>query len=162
TDVLAWIAERVTGRSYAEMLADIADAMGVEGAFHVTCDRRGLPWASGGGCLSARDLARLGLLFVRGGAGANGAGVGDPAFIERTRAQPTKRMPVPIDFTRYSNQMFTDGAWVGHGGYGGQFMLANLETGIVAVFFSVLECDAGYDRDYSAEMIGMLAGVAAG
>lgn len=162
TDVLAWVAERVTGRSYAEMLSEIADAMGVAGAFHLTCNRRGLPWASGGGCLTARDLARLGLLFVRGGVGVTGEPVGDPVFIEATRERPGKPMPAPTDFTRYSNQMFTDGIWVGHSGYGGQFMLANLDTGIVAVFLSVLETGSGYDRAYSAEMIRMLAAVAAG
>lgn len=160
SDVLAWVAERVTGRSFAAMCADIADAAGVEGAFHVTCDRRGLPWASGGGCLTARDMARLGLVFARGGVGVDGASIGNPVFIEATRLRPSKPMPAPIEFTRYSNQMFTDGVWIGHGGYGGQFLLVNPDTGVVCAFFSVLETDAGHDRGYSAEVITMLAEVA--
>ena len=43
---------------------------------------------SGGACLTARDLARYGLLFARGGEGVDGLRVGDAAFIEETRRDP--------------------------------------------------------------------------
>jgi len=160
SDVLRWIAERVSGRQLRAYFADIADAAGVEGGFHLTTDRAGRPWASGGGCLTARDLARYGLLFVRSGAGVNGRQVGSAAFIERTRAAPGKSLPPPRDFVRYSNQMNTDGRWVGHGGYGGQYMLCDLESGVVGVFFSVLENRDCYDPENTCEIIRMLAEVA--
>ncbi|MEQ9490469.1 MAG: serine hydrolase domain-containing protein [Alphaproteobacteria bacterium] len=160
TDVLGWIAEKVSGRPLRHYFADITEAAGLEGCFHITTDRDARPWASGGGCLTARDLARYGLLFTRGGKGIDGQQVGSAGFIERTLKHPGKPMPAPRENVRYSNQMFTGGRWVGHGGYGGQFMLCDLESGVVSVFFSVLENRDCYDPDYSGEIINMLAGIA--
>jgi len=65
--------------------------------------------------------------------------VGDAAFIEDTRRNPGPSYSTPIDWIRYSRQTATDGTWLGHGGYGGQYMLVNLATGTVVVYFSVLE-----------------------
>ncbi len=61
----------------------------------------------------------------------------------------------PRDWQRYSNHTVTDGQCLGHGGYGGQYMLANPDTGVVVVFFSVLENADAYDAAYSAEVIRM-------
>ena len=61
----------------------------------------------------------------------------------------------PRDWQRYSNHTVTDGQCLGHGGYGGQYMLANSDTGVVVVFFSVLEDAADHDPAYSAEVIRM-------
>jgi CubicO group peptidase (beta-lactamase class C family) len=85
TEVLGWIAERVSGRPLRHFLADIADAAGIEGCLHMTTDRDGVPLVDGGICLTARDLARFGALFVRRGLGVDGRQVGSAAFIERTR-----------------------------------------------------------------------------
>ncbi|KUM23899.1 hypothetical protein AU467_32595 [Mesorhizobium loti] len=57
--------------------------------------------------------------------------------------------------------MNTDGTWLGHGGYGGQFMLANPDTGTVVVYFSVLENASAYDPDFSAPLVKMMGEVAA-
>ncbi len=160
TDVLGWVAEQVSGRPLRHFLADITDAAGLEGAFHLTADRDARPWASGGGCMTARDLARYGLLFTRSGKGVDGSQVGSADFIEKTRTSPGKPMPPPRDYVRYSNQMFTGERWVGHGGYGGQFMLCDLDSGVVGVFFSVLENRDCYDPDYSDGIITMLADIA--
>lgn len=160
SDVLGWVAERISGRPLRAFFADITDAAGLSGAFHITTDRAGRPWASGGGCLTARDLARYGLLFVRGGEGVGGRRVGSAEFIQRTISKPGKPLPPPRDFVRYANQMNTDGRWVGHGGYGGQYMLCNLESGVVGVFFSVLESRDCADKDYTCEIIRMLDEVA--
>ncbi len=161
TDVLGWIAERVSGRRLGAYFADIADAAGMAGGFHLTTDRNGLPWASGGGCLTARDLARLGLLFARRGRGANGGQVGCPDFIESSRRQTGPAMPDPRDWINYSNQTMTNGRWLGHGGYGGQFMLADLDSGVVGAFFSVLENDDAHHGPHSVSVIRMLEDIAA-
>ena len=71
TDILAAIAEAVGGPLSA-LLADIADAAGLEGSLHVATDRSGFPCLNGGLCLTARDLARYGLLLARGGIGVAG------------------------------------------------------------------------------------------
>jgi len=45
---------------------------------------------------------------------------------------------------------------LGHGGYGGQFMLANPDTGISVSFFSVLQNKDALDLDYSVDMVKMM------
>jgi CubicO group peptidase (beta-lactamase class C family) len=155
TDVIGEIVERVGGRALRDVLIDIVEAAGLEGTFHIGSDRAGTPIVNGGACLTARDLARYALLFVRGGRGVGGQQVGSRAFIETTRARTGVPYPAPRDWQRYSNHTATDGQCVGHGGYGGQYMLANPDTGVVVVFFSVLENADAYDPVYSAEVIRM-------
>jgi CubicO group peptidase (beta-lactamase class C family) len=155
TDVIGEIAERVSGRPLRDMLIDIVEAAGLEGTFHIGTDRVGTPIVNGGACVTARDLARYALLFVRGGRGVAGQQVGSRAFIETTRTRQGVPYAAPRDWLRYSNHTATDGQCVGHGGYGGQYMLANPDSGVVVVFFSVLENADAYDPAYSAEVIRM-------
>jgi CubicO group peptidase (beta-lactamase class C family) len=158
TDVLGWVAERAGGRPLRALLADITDAAGFEHALNITTDRDGVPTMDGGASLTARDLARLALLFVRRGTGVAGEPVGSPAFIEATLGRGVP-MPPPRDWLRYSNQTNTDGRFLGHGGYGGQYMVADLTSGVVGVFFSVLEDKDAYDMDYYPPIIRMLADI---
>ncbi|RWE19139.1 MAG: class C beta-lactamase-related serine hydrolase [Mesorhizobium sp.] len=158
SEVLRWLIERASGRPLRDWLIEIVEAAGIEGCFHVACDREGVP---GSAFLTARDLARYGLLFARKGEGVDGRRVGDAAFIEDTRRNPGPFWPEPRDGTRYSRQMTTDGTWLGHGGYGGQFMLANPDTGTVVVYFGVLENASAYDPDFSAPLVKMMGEVAA-
>lgn len=155
TDIVGWIAERVSGRSLRDHMIDIAEAAGFEGTFHIGTDRPGVPQVNGSGCLTARDLCRYGLLFVRRGQGVNGKQVGSASFIEATRSGRGTKYGKPREWVRYSNQMATGGRWVGHGGYGGQYMLADLESGVVMAFFSVLENRDASDSAYGAETIRM-------
>ena len=64
TDVLTLIAAAVSPVPLARLIEQIADTAGYEGAFHISLSGEHLPAFSGGGCLSARDLARFGLLFT--------------------------------------------------------------------------------------------------
>ncbi|MDP3195132.1 serine hydrolase [Tabrizicola sp.] len=161
TDVLMLAAEARGGRPLRLWLADLADAAGIEGALHIGTDRQGMPIFSGGICLTARDLCRYGALIARKGQGADGQPFGSAAFLESTRRGGVT-MPAPRAHLRYSNQTNTDGIWVGHGGYGGQYLVANPETGRVACFLSVLQNEAGFDAAYYPPIIRMLAAVCAG
>lgn len=161
SDLLGWLIERVSGKSLREHLLEIIEAAGIEQNFHITCDREGVPLVDGGACLTARDLSRIGLLFSRYGEGLEGRRVGDAAFIEDCRRNPGPPMPAPRDWIRYSRQMMTNGKWFGHGGYGGQFMLADPDTGTVVVYFSVLENKDAYDPEFYAPLIEMMGDVAA-
>lgn len=159
TEILAMVSEAVSGRSIRSFLTDIVEAAGLEHALHISTDRDGVPSLNGGGSLTARDLARYGSLFVRRGIGVNGRQVGNTEFIEVTRRQGIP-MPAPRSWINYSNQTNTNGRWIGHGGYGGQYMLADLDNGVVGVFFGVLENQDANDTDYSAEIIRMLEAIA--
>jgi CubicO group peptidase (beta-lactamase class C family) len=166
TDVLAAVAEAAGGRPMGSWLADLADAAGFEGALHAAGDRQGFAMMNGGLCLTARDLARYALLIARRGAGVPGAQAGaaqfgSAAFLEETRSRGLS-MPAPRHDLRYSNQFNTSGRWLGHGGYGGQYMLADMETGRVGVFLSVLDTEDGYFSAYYPPIIAMLAEICAG
>lgn len=160
SDILGWIAERVGGRPLRDWVLDIVEATGVEGVWNMQTDRSGFPILGGGTSLTVRDLARFGQLFCRYGKGVNGRQVGDADFIEKTRKEPRHKLIPPMDFCRYSNQTATNGVWLGHAGYGGQFLLANPDTGVSVAFFSVLETKNAIFPEYQAELIRMMESVA--
>ncbi|MCE8553878.1 beta-lactamase family protein [Ruegeria pomeroyi] len=149
TDVLTLIAAAVSPVPLARMVEEIADAAGYEGGFHISLSPEHLPAFSGGGCLSARDLARFGLLF---------AGISDNAaypnaqFLRACLGRIAPRLAPPRDWLRYSGHLMTDGRLLGHAGYGGQFLLVDSETGTSCALLSVLENDAGYDTDYMSQV----------
>ncbi len=135
TEVLGLVIEAASGRTLRSFLVDIVEAAGLENALYITTDREGVPSMNGGCCLTARDLARFGSLFIRRGVGIHGQRVGCRRFIERSLKQGLP-MPAPRSQYNYSNHMFTNGRWLGHSGYGGQFMLADLKSGVVGVFLA--------------------------
>jgi CubicO group peptidase (beta-lactamase class C family) len=156
TDVLTLIAAETSAEPLARRIEAIADAAGYSGAFHISLSPDLYPAFSGGGCLSARDLARFGLLLARGGQGVDGTVVGSAHF---TRASLSDSAPIlnpSLSSVRYSNHIMTDGHWLGHAGYGGQFLMVGMKTGRVAAFLSVLENESGYDRAYMDNIIRSL------
>lgn len=159
--VLAWIAERASKRPLRAFIADIVDAAGLEGTFHITTDREGFPIFEGGGCMTARDLARYFAIFARRGQGIRGEQVGSASLIEKalTRGVP---MPVPYQSIRYSNHLMVSGRTLGHGGWGGQYALFNVDTGTIAVFFSVIENEHANNSEYLMPVIRMLEQVTGG
>ncbi len=150
TDVLTLISAAVSPLSLAAQLEAITDAVGHESAFHISLSPEHLPAFSGGGCLSARDLARFGLLLARGGRDIHGKTFANTDFLKASLQRPAPRLSPPRDWLRYSNHLMTDGRLVGHAGYGGQFLLVDLESGLACAFLSVLENEAGHDEDYMA------------
>ena len=151
TDVLGWIAERATGRTLIEFLIEIVEATGIEGTYHIGLDCSGVPQVAGGVCMTARDMARYGLLFARNGKGISGNNVGSAQFIQETRNGRGTKGTKSRSYG-YSNATFTNGRWLGHGGYGGQFMLADPDTGTAISFFSVLEDQHAFTDDYLPEI----------
>ena len=161
TAVLAWVAERASGKPLRTFIADIVDAAGLEGAFHITTDREGVPTVEGGACLTARDLARYFSIFARRGLGIGGERVGSASFMERTLAGGVP-MPSPYQSIRYSNQTMLFGRTLGHGGWGGQYALLNVDTGAIGVFFSVIENEHANNGDYLLPIMEMLEHVTGG
>jgi CubicO group peptidase (beta-lactamase class C family) len=159
TDVLGWVVERASGRSLRSFLADIVDAAGLEDALHITTDRDGVPTLDGGACLTARDLARYWSLFIRRGRGVQGESVGGRAFIDTTVSGGVP-MPPPYQGINYSNHMMVLGRSLGHAGWGGQYALANLDTGTIAIFFSVIENQHGTTREFIRPVIDLLESIA--
>lgn len=152
TDVLTLIAAKVSPIPLAEHIEAIADAAGYEGAFHISLSKDGHPAFSGGGCLSARDLARFGLLLAREGRDLYGRAMSNAGFLQDTLTRQAPSMTPPKNWLRYSNHIMTDGRLIGHAGYGGQFLLVDTVSGISCAFLSVLENDSGYDEIYMSDL----------
>ena len=112
TDVLTRIVAAVSPKPLAQLVEQVADAVGYEGAFHISCSPDGFPAFSGGGCLSARDLARFGLLFARAGSDILGKPFANAAFIAHSLSRDAPKLTPPKDWLRYSNHLMTDGRFV--------------------------------------------------
>lgn len=148
TDMLGWVIEGASGRPLASHVEEIVAEAGLEAAFHVSADCEGVPVLSGGGMMTARDLARYGLLIARRGGpflrdAMSGAGThyGGGATL------------------RYRNHLMSNGTWAGHPGYAGQFLMVDPAKHAAAAFYSVLETEYGERDGHFAEIIEALSGL---
>ena len=67
-DVLAWIAEEVTGERFADLFSRLLwSQIGVERDADLIVDSAGFPVVEGGFCATARDLARFGQMHLQRG-----------------------------------------------------------------------------------------------
>ncbi|MEI7600918.1 MAG: serine hydrolase domain-containing protein [Aestuariivirga sp.] len=148
TDMLGWIIERASGRSLASHVDEIVAEAGLEATFHISADCEGVPVLSGGGVMTARDLARYGLLIARRGG----------AFMRDAMSGAGTRYGVSPTL-RYRNHLMSNGTWVGHPGYAGQFLMVDPAKKASAAFFSVLETEYGEREGYFAEVISGLEAV---
>lgn len=154
TDVLAWIVERVSGRSIRDHLLELVEAAGIEGTVFVGCDRTFVPVVSFALSMSARDLARWGLLLLDG-VGVDGHQIADASFIRSAtgNAGTSYRLNQLLPpHWRYSNHLMTNGRWVGHLGYAGQWLAVDHATRTVLVWLSVLESFSGMEDEYHADL----------
>ena len=158
TDVIGLLIEKTSKKPLRDWLLEAVEAAGLEDALYMATDRFGMPWISGGGCLTSRDFLRFGLLFSRKGLGVKNRIVGSSSFIDKTfKNSGTKYMELSKNkFLHYSNSTMRCGDWIGHSGLAGQFLAINLKTKLVACFFSVIDTDSGTDEDYKRQMINMM------
>jgi CubicO group peptidase (beta-lactamase class C family) len=147
TDVLAWVAERVTSARYPDLLfARLWRHLAIEQDAQITVDRAGFAFANGGMSTTARDLSRIGMLILDRGT-AGGRQVVPAAWIDATLRGGD---PAAVDGTAF-RQVHPHGTyrnhwWVtgdGHGSvYGtgiyGQYLWVDPAAQVVIVKFSCL------------------------
>ena len=158
TDLLTLICDGLRPGGLNAQIDAIAEAAGIAGALYVSLSPEGLPAFSGGGCMTASDLARFGLLLARIAGPAPCPGWNQP-FTQAVPDRDAKTLAPPRDHVRYADQMMTNGRWIGHAGYGGQFLMVDTVSGLSCAYFSVLENEAGYCEDYMAETVDCLEAV---
>jgi CubicO group peptidase (beta-lactamase class C family) len=162
TDVIAWICERVSQRGLRELFLEIIEAFGPADTVYLSTDRCGTPFVGGGLHMTLRDLARYGLLLARGGETLDGVSVGSRAVRDATRSERAKGSPSLLGWGFYRNFLETDGTWLGHNGYGGQWLMVYPESEIVIACLSGLADDGGLDWAFIRRLAAMgeqLAGV---
>jgi CubicO group peptidase (beta-lactamase class C family) len=155
TDVVAWICERVSQRTLRELLLEIIEAFGAADTVYVSTDRAGTPFMGGGLHMTLQDMARYGLLLARGGRMGEGAGVGSTAVRDATRRDGARGTPSLLGHGFYRNFLETDGTWLGHNGYGGQWLMVYPDTEIVIACLSALADDGGLDWGFIRRLATM-------
>ena len=153
TDVLTLLCAHVSPKPLWHHVEKITDAAGYEGGFHISLSPEHVPAFSGGGCLCARDLARFGLLLVRG---LTATDVINGDFLRTSLNRAAPKLRPPKDWLRYSNHIMTDGRFICHTGYGGQALFLDTKSGTVCAYLSVLENESGFDDGWMARVIDNL------
>ncbi len=67
TDVVNWVTNRATGRSFQDELADLWSKIGTEGETYVLLDKNGTLFAGGGLNATPRNLARFAIMMLNDG-----------------------------------------------------------------------------------------------
>lgn len=152
TFVLGWLAESVTGQSYADLLStEIWQKMGAESDGIITAPRRGVPIAHGGISSNLRDMARFGLLFTPSGRQGANRVVSDtyldkiqkggrPEIFNKDRGDDVQKVDgEPALHNSYQwDFVMNDGDFF-KGGYGGQGLYISPSRDLVVAFFGTFD-----------------------
>lgn len=164
TFVLGWLAESVSGQSYAELLStEIWQKTGAESDGIITAPRRGVPIAHGGISSNLRDMARFGLMFTPSGRqGVN-------PLISDVYLEKIQKGGRPIIFRAANGEKsgYVDGEAARHnsyqwdfvmddgdffkGGYGGQGLYISPSCDLVVAFFGT------FDENYKGHEMTRIA-----
>jgi CubicO group peptidase (beta-lactamase class C family) len=154
TDVVGMIVEAAAGRPLHQLVREVMIAAGFENKGYITTDRQGVPGVMGGFILTTRDFARYGMLLRDGGKGVNGAMVGGgKEFQQQTFSN--KGASMGYENFRYSNSTYTNGRFIAHAGWGGQYLYTDPKQDLVVAFHSALENDSGLVVDYAKRLLTM-------
>lgn len=85
--------------------------------------------------------------------------MGSREFLRDAIEKPSKHRGPPREWQRYRGQLIVTDRSVGHDGFAGQLLLANLDTRVSLAFFSVVETLSGADEDYVNEVSRMAQAV---
>ena len=141
TFILGWIAEKITGKKYAELVSEkIWKPMGASSNAYVCVSDKGVPWMHGGISATLRDLARFGMLYTHSEIRAR-----KESFISFSQLKEIFNAPA-VDFGfekfHWGNQwdIARDG-FLMKGGFGGQAVLIYPEKEIVIACFNFIDKD---------------------
>jgi len=152
TFVLGWLAEEISGKTYADLLSEeIWQRMGAESDGIIAAPRRGVPIAHGGISSTLRDMARFGLLFTPSGRAGTNPVVSDsylakiqsggrPAIFNADRqddprmvdGEPAAHNSYQWDFVMHDGDFFK-------GGFGGQGLYISPARDLVIAFFGTFD-----------------------
>jgi len=146
TDSGAWVLEQVTGKKYYDLFEeDIYSHLGAEQDLMIVLDNQGNAYSAAGVQISLRDLARFSSVWMNEGIAPDGERVIPAEYIDELR-DPTKGVPYKgyEEFNvKYHNQMTTDGTFLAHAGWGGNFLYADPENKVAYVLVSSLTVSGG-------------------
>ena len=154
TDIGAWILEDTTGEKYYTLFEErIYQHLGAEQDAMVVTDVQGNAFAAGGWQMTLRDLARYASVWMNEGIAPDGERVIPLEWVNELRDAtkgPYYKGYEEINI-RYHNMMTTDGIFLAHAGWAGQFLYVDPDAKVAYVMFSSLtEANGGVAEDKTA------------
>ena len=155
TDIGAWILQDITGEKYSNLFEEkIYRHLGAEQDAMFVTDVKGNAFAAGGLQMTLRDLARYSTIWMNEGIAPDGERVIPLEWINELRDQ-SRGIPYKgfeDKNVRYHNQITSDGTFLAHAGWGGQFMYADPENDVAYVMFSSLTTPTGVTAEDARAM----------
>lgn len=147
TFVLGWLAEKVTGKKYVDLVTErIWKPMGASADAYVCLSDKGIAWTHGGISATLRDLARFGMLFTNSDIRLRKESIiSFQQLKEIFAAAPIQNYFAPFKWA-YQWDMASDGVMM-KSGFGGQalYIAPEKET--------VIACYNYVDEDWGMNMI---------
>lgn len=151
TFVLGWLAEKVTGKKYADLVSErIWQPMGASSNAYVCLSQKGIPWPHGGMSATLRDLARFGMLFTKSDLQKRKETLISFAQIKEIFDAPAVKNPMAPFKWAYQWDLASDGVMM-KGGFGGQALYVHPEKEIVIACYNYV------DKDWGMNMISETA-----
>ncbi|HEX7845885.1 MAG TPA: serine hydrolase domain-containing protein [Chitinophagaceae bacterium] len=143
TFVLGWLAEKVTGKKYPDLVTErIWQPMGASSDAYVCLSDKGIPWPHGGISATLRDLARFGMLFTKTEIKAkNEKLISFKQLKEIFDAPPIEHSFAPFKWA-YQWDLASDGIMM-KSGFGGQALYIHPEKEIVIACYNYVDKDWG-------------------
>ena len=164
TFVLAWMVEKITGKSFQDVLSkEIWYHIGAESNASYAAPRYGIPMTHGGFLARLRDMARYGLLFTPSYSVVSKDKIISDEHVEFlwSGGQPALRGEGPVKHSLYQwDVIFNNGDYY-KGGWAGQGLMVNPQRDLVAVFVSYKNSDES-EMGLSRLVLKMLDGVYSG
>jgi CubicO group peptidase (beta-lactamase class C family) len=146
TFVLGWLAEKVTGKKYTDLISDmIWKPMGAASNAYVCLSDKGVPWPHGGMSATLRDLARFGMLFTNSEIKRRQESIISLGQIKEIFDTPPMESPMPPFKWTYQWDLASDGILM-KSGFGGQALYIHPEKEIVIAYFNYVDKDWGIDN----------------
>lgn len=156
TFILGWLAEKVTGQKYADLVSEkIWKPMGASSHAYVCTSETGIPWYHGGMSATLRDLARFGMLFTRSEIQNRKEQL--ISFNQVKEIFAAKPIESPMGSIKWAYQwdIASNGVMM-KSGFGGQALYIHPEKEIVIVYFNYVDQDWSLNTMISEETLNAI------
>ncbi|MEJ8819283.1 serine hydrolase domain-containing protein [Lacibacter sp. H407] len=141
TFVLGWLAEKVTGKKYADLVSErIWKPMGASSDAYVCLSDKGIPWSHGGMSVTLRDLARFGMMFTNSEIKKRNGAIMNAVQQKEMFDAPAINNPMAPFKWMYQWDLASDGVMM-KGGFGGQALYVVPGKEIVIAYFNYVDSD---------------------
>lgn len=160
TFVLGWLAEKVTGKKYADLVSErIWKPMGASSDAYTCVSDKGIAWPHGGISATLRDLARFGMLYTKSDIKKRKESLVSLAQLKEIFDTPPLTGPLPLKWA-YQWDIASDGVLM-KSGFGGQALYIEPEQEIVIAYYNYVDKDWGMNLISEAALIEIMKAASA-